>query len=179
MATVKPGILAKPPQRRTKGKIIPIAIDIIKNVIANGTKQSRAETIEIVEEEFEEMPLEEAKIVVTGGWGLNSLGGFQLAEQLAQILGGAVAGTRPAFDKGWIAESRMIGQSGKIISPKLFISLGASGATQFITGFEKSQIILAVDQNPKAPIFEIADIGIVGNLQTILPLLIKELKVDG
>lgn len=185
MATVKPGLLAEPPEREVKGEIIPIALDITENVIAvsrgpehteGETKQPRAETIEIVEEEPEEAPLEEAEIVVAGGWGLNSLGGFQLVEQLTQILGGAVAGTRPACDKGWIAESRIIGQSGRIISPRLFISLGASGAMQFASGFEKAQIILAVDQNPQAPIFEIADIGIVGNLQTILPLLIKELE---
>ena len=176
MATVKPGLMAKPPQRKLKGEIIPIDVDIIKNVVAGRTGQSRAETVEIAEEEPEETLLEEAEVVIAGGWGLNSLEGFQLVEQLAQILGGAVAGTRPAYDKGWIPESRIIGQSGKIVSPKLLISLGASGAPQFTTGLEKSQIILAVDQNPKAPIFEIADIGIVGNLQTILPLLIKEFE---
>ncbi|MBN2187046.1 MAG: electron transfer flavoprotein subunit alpha/FixB family protein [Dehalococcoidia bacterium] len=176
MATVKPGLMAKPPQKKIKGEIIPIANDLIENVIADKMGQSRAETIELVEEESEDTPLEEAEVVVAGGWGLNSLGGFHLVEQLAQILEGAVAGTRPAYDKGWIPESRMIGQSGKIVSPRLFISLGASGASQFTTGLEKSQIILAVDQNPKAPIFEMADIGIVGNLQTILPLLIKELN---
>ena len=169
MATIKPGFMTKAPPTRVEGKIIPIAVDIKE-------KDLKAETIEIVEEEPEEMPLEKAEIVVSGGWGLNALGGFAPVEELAQILGGAVAGTRPAFDKGWIPESRMVGQSGKIISPRLFISLGASGATQFTTGFEKSQIILAVDQNPKAPIFEIADVGIVGNLQTVIPLLIKELK---
>lgn len=176
MATVKPGLMAMPPQSKVAGEVIPVPSDIIEDVTASGTKQSRAETIEIVEEEPEEMPLEEAEIVIAGGWGLNSLGSFEPVEELAKVLGGAVGGTRPALDKGWIPGSRMIGQSGKVISPKLFISLGASGATQFTSGFEKSQVILAIDQNPKAPIFEIADIGIVGNLQTILPLLTKELK---
>jgi len=169
MATVKPGLMTKAPQRKVKGEVIPIAVDVKE-------KDLKAETIEIVEEEPEEMSLEEAEVVVSGGWGLNALGGFAPVEEIAAILGGVVAGTRPAFDKGWIPESRLIGISGKIVSPKLFISLGASGATQYTTGFARSQVILAVDQNPKAPIFEIADIGIVGNLQTILPLLIKELK---
>lgn len=176
MATVKPGLMSKAPQMKVEGEIILVAADLIESVIASEAKQSRAETIEVVEEEAEEMPLEKAEIVVSGGWGLNAAGGFAPVEEIARILGGAVAGTRPVFDKGWIPESRMIGISGKIVSPRLFISLGASGATQYTTGFTGSQVILAVDQNPNAAIFEIADIGIVGNLQTVLPLLIKELK---
>ncbi len=169
MATVKPNLMAKAPLRKIKGEVIHAAVEI-------GERDLRAETIEIVEEEPEEMPLEKAEVVVSGGWGLNAVGKFGPVEELAAILGGSVAGTRPAFDKGWIPESRIIGISGKIVSPRLFISLGASGATQYTTGFARSQVIVAVDQNPDAPIFEIADIGIVGNLQTILPLLIKELK---
>ena len=169
MATVKPGIMAKAPRRKAEGEIVPLAAEI------KGS-DFRAETIEIVEEELEEMPLEEAKIVVAGGWGLNSLGSFELVAELAKILGGSVGGTRPALDKGWITESRLIGQSGKTVSPDLFISLGASGAAQFTTGFEKAKAILAVEQNPQAPIFEIADIGIVGDLESVLPLLIQELK---
>lgn len=169
MATVKPNLMIKAPRRKVKGEIVPVAVEI-------EAKDLKAEAIEIVEEEPEEAPLEEAEIVVSGGWGLSAVGGFAPVEEMAKILGGAVAGTRPAFDKGWIPESRMIGISGRIVAPKLFISLGASGATQYTTGFARSQVILAVDQNPNAPIFEIADIGIVGNLQTILPLLIKELR---
>lgn len=168
MATVKPNLMTKASKRKVKGEIIQVAVEIKE-------KDLRTEAIEIVQEP-EEMPLEKAEIVVSGGWGLHALGGFAPVEEMANILGGAVAGTRPAFDKGWIPESRIIGISGKIVSPRLFISLGASGATQYTTGFARSGVILAVDQNPDAPIFEIADIGIVGNLQTILPLLIRELK---
>lgn len=79
-------------------------------------------------------------------------------------------------DKGWIPEKNMIGQSGKIISPKFFISLGASGAMHFTTGFERAKFIMAVDENPEAPIFGMADIGIAGDLRDILPLLINEFK---
>jgi electron transfer flavoprotein alpha subunit len=79
-------------------------------------------------------------------------------------------------DKGWVSQESMIGQSGKTVSPKLFISIGASGAMHFTTGFLRSKVILAIDQNPKAPIFEVADIGIVGDLRNILPLLTEELK---
>jgi electron transfer flavoprotein alpha subunit len=169
MATVKPNLMSKPPRRKVEGEVVPVPVEM-------GDGDLRAKAIEIVEEQGEEMPLEEAEIVISGGWGLHAVGGFAPLEEIASILGGAVAGTRPAFDKGWIPEGRMIGISGKVVSPKLFVSLGASGATQYTTGFARSDVILAVDQNPDAPIFEIADIGIVGNLQTILPLLIKELK---
>lgn len=168
MATVKPDLMTKASQRKVEGEIIPAAVEIEEEDL-------KVEAIEIIEEP-EELPLEKAEVVVSGGWGLNAVGGFAPVEEMATILGGAVAGTRPAFDKGWIPESRIIGISGKIVSPRLFISLGASGAAQYTTGFARSQVILAVDRNPNAPIFEVADIGIVGNLETILPLLIKELK---
>jgi electron transfer flavoprotein alpha subunit len=115
-------------------------------------------------------------MVVAGGWGLHSVGGVEAVKELAEVLGAAIGGTRPAVDKGWVSQESMIGQSGKTVSPKLFISLGASGAMHFTTGFLRSKVILAIDQNPKAPIFEVADIGIVGDLRNILPLLTEELK---
>ncbi len=80
------------------------------------------------------------------------------------------------IDKGWLTQDRMIGQSGKIVSPKIFIGLGASGAMHFTTGFERAKFIIAVDQNPEAPIFKIADIGIVGDLREVLPRLTEELS---
>ncbi len=169
MATITPNLMTRAVRRKAEAEVIQVPVEIREGDL-------RAEALEMVEGEGEEMPLEDAEIVVSGGWGLNAVGGFAPVEEIAAILGGAVAGTRPALDKGWIPESRMIGISGKIVSPKLFISLGASGATQYTTGFAGSQVIVAVDQNPAAPIFEMADIGIVGNLETILPLLINELK---
>jgi electron transfer flavoprotein alpha subunit len=102
------------------------------------------------------------------------MGGFEAVIELAKVLGAAIGGTRPTADKGWIPQESMIGQSGKTVSPELFISIGASGAMHFTTGFLRSKVILAVDQNPKAPIFEVADIGIVGDLSDILPLLTEE-----
>ena len=99
-------------------------------------------------------------------------------QELADILRGAVAGTRPAMDKGWVDEARMIGQSGKTVKPGLFVSLGASGAMHYTTGFMGSKVVLAVDKNPQAPIFQMADIGIVGDLHEVVPCLIEELKKD-
>ena len=104
------------------------------------------------------------------------MGGFEAVEELAQVLGGTVAGTRPAFDAGWIPHERMIGQSGRIVAPRLLVTLGVSGAPQFSTGVLNSGVILAIDRNHDAPIFEMADIGIVGDLREVLPLLIDRVR---
>jgi len=169
MGTVRPGVFPRPERSEEgTGEIVRL-IPRIKGV------DSKARTVESFEDEHLEMPLEGADIVVAGGWGLHSMGGFEAVIRLAKVLGAAVGGTRPTADKGWIPQESMIGQSGKTVSPKLFVSIGASGAMHFTTGFLRSKLILAVDQNPKAPIFEVADIGIVGDLKDILPLLTEEL----
>ena len=129
--------------------------------------------VAIAEEPHPEVSLESANRIVAGGWGLHSVGGFKPIEELARILGAVVGGTRPAVDEGWIPEDLMIGQSGKTVSPELFISIGASGAMHYTTGFSRSKVVLAVDRNPEAPIFQMADVGIVGDLEDILPCLIS------
>jgi electron transfer flavoprotein alpha subunit len=171
IATVCPRVMTKCRWEERNGEIITLAVDI--------QEELKAETLEMVPEESSGVPLEEAEVVVAGGWGLLSSGGFEPVTELAKVLGGAVAGTRPAVDSGWVPEHRMVGQSGKTVSPKLFISVGASGAPQFTTGFLKAKVVLAIDQNPKAPIFEVADIGLVGDLREILPCLVAELKEAG
>ena len=125
--------------------------------------------MEITEEAENDLPIEEAEVVVAAGWGVNALGSMDLVRELAEVLEGAVAGTRPLLDKGWITSDCMIGQSGKVIGPNLLVSLGASGAMHFSTGFERAKFVLAVDQNPLAPIFQSADVGIVGDLREVLP----------
>jgi electron transfer flavoprotein alpha subunit len=173
MATVKPGVFSKAVRdENRKGKIIKVKPDV------RDKDFSRIETVEMVEESPKGKLLESADVVVCGGWGMNALGDFSKVEELADILGGAVAGTRPAVDKGWVDEARMIGQSGKTVGPGLFVSLGASGAMHYTTGFMGSKVVLAVDQNPQAPIFQMADIGIVGDLREVVPCLIEELKKD-
>lgn len=170
MATIKPGIFDLPTAKKGKtGETIRIAAQL-------SDKCFRAETLEVSEERPGGITLEEAENVVALGWGVHAAGVFKLAQELADVLGAAVGGTRPMADAGWIAEDRMIGQSGKIVSPGLFISLGASGAMHFTTGFAKSKFILAVDQNPKAPIFDMADIGIIADLREALPHLIAEFR---
>jgi len=170
MATVTPGIMERPVRDEARqGEVIPVTPRV-------EAKDLRARTVEMMEEKVEGIPLEAADVVVAAGWGLYSMGGAEPAERLARLLGGAVAGTRPAVDKGWVPPERMIGQSGKTVKPRLFISLGASGAMHFTTGFLKSKTILAIDRNPQAPIFQICDVGIVGDLRDVLPVLEAKLK---
>jgi electron transfer flavoprotein alpha subunit len=171
--TVKPGVLPKAVRNENKkGKIIRVKPDV------RDEDFRQIETVEVVEEPPKGKSLELADVVVCGGWGMNALGDFSKVQELADILGGVVAGTRPAMDKGWVDEARMIGQSGKTVRPGLFVSLGASGEMHYTTGFMGSKVVLAVDQNPQAPIFQMADIGIVGDLREVIPCLIAELKKD-
>ncbi len=148
------------------------ALARLRDMRALDDRLFRAETLEVVEQ-AEPRPIEEAETVIGVGWGAYSLGNLKMVEELAGVLGAAIGGTRPLVDKGWIPPEHMIGQSGRIVSPKLFISLGASGAMHFTTGFQRAGLVLAVDQNPEAPIFKAADIGIVGDLRRVLPLLIE------
>jgi electron transfer flavoprotein alpha subunit len=168
MATVKPGMFPPPPPRPGSGEVIPVRVE---------GEASRLDIVEVVVPPEEVASLEQAEVIIAGGWGLSSLGGFSAVEELARVLGGSVAGTRPALDAGWIPPERMVGQSGKTVAPQLLVTLGVSGAAQFATGVLNSKFILAVDSNPRAPIFEMADIGIVGDLQEVLPLLINKVKM--
>ena len=173
VVTVKPGVLPKAVRdENKKGEIIRVKPDV------RDEDFRRIETVEVVEESPKGKSLESADVVVCGGWGMNALGDFSKVQELADVLGGIVAGTRPAMDKGWVDEARLIGQSGKTASPGLFVSLGASGAMHYTSGFMGSKVVLAVDQNPQAPIFQMADIGIVGDLREVLPCLIEELEKD-
>ena len=118
--------------------------------------------------------LEEAEIVVVGGAGLGNIRGFGLARELAATMGGEIAATRPPVLNHWIDENRLIGQTGKTVRPKLLISAGTSGAVQYTSGIMESETIVAIDRDPRAPIFQWADIGLVADAQTVLPLLTQK-----
>ncbi len=119
----------------------------------------------------EDVNIEDAEILVGGGRGLGEAGNFELAENLAKSLGGAVAATRAVVDAGWYPYAAQIGQTGKTVAPKLYLAAGISGAIQHKVGMHRSENILAVNKDPNAPIFEFCDLGIVGDLHKILPKL--------
>ncbi len=136
----------------------------------------KAEMVEQAHEEQSGPSIEEADILVTGGRGLGAPEKFSIVEELAAALGGAVASTRAVVDSGWYPYATQVGQTGKVVSPKLYIGAGVSGAIQHKVGMQTSQTIVAINKDPNAPIFEFSDLGIVGDLNDIVPKLTELVK---
>jgi len=132
---------------------------------------TQAEMLEQAHAEQQGPSIEDADVIVAGGRGLGEPEKFALAEQLAQALGGAVAATRAVVDAGWYPYSAQVGQTGKTVSPKLYVALGISGAIQHKVGMQGSNVIVAINKDPNAPIFEFSDLGVVGDLHEIVPKL--------
>ncbi|MCF2135877.1 MAG: electron transfer flavoprotein subunit alpha [Candidatus Thorarchaeota archaeon] len=171
MATVRPNVF-KPtdPDPSRTGEIEKVDIKV-------SPLQVRTKVLDSVREVVEGMkPVEEADIVVCSGRGIKDPSNLDLPRQLAQLLDAAVGGSRPIVDAGWLPPSQQVGQSGRTISPKLYFALGISGAIQHLAGMSSSDIIVAVNKDPEAPIFEIADFGIVGDLFEVVPAIIEEIK---
>ncbi len=170
MATVRPGVFKERPHDETASAQV---------IYLEPGEFCQAEDVELLDEEElqdDGARLEDASLVVSVGLGAADPKRFQLALHLARLLGGQIGGTRPLVKKGILAEERMIGQTGRSISPKVLISLGTSGALQYTAGIQNSQFIIALDRNPHAPIFKQADLGIVGNIEEILPRLLRTLE---
>ena len=144
--------------------------------VAAAACELRAVVKEAVQELSESVNLEDAEVIVAGGHGMGSAENFQLVYELAELLGGMVGASRPAIDDGWAPRNRQIGQSGKIVAPKLYIACGISGAIQHVSGMTGSGFIVAINKDENAPIFDVADVCIVGNVTDILPLMIEEIK---
>lgn len=139
-------------------------------------KDFKTRIAEIIEEASEEVNLEEARIIVSGGRGMGSEENFKLIYELAEAFGGVVGASRPVIENGWISRQHQVGQSGKIVSPDLYVAVGISGAVQHLSGMSGSKYIIAINKDEDAPIFGVADAGIVGDALKILPLFIEAVK---
>jgi len=170
MATVRPMVMtALPPDLERQG--------IINEIDTSAFKlNSRVKVLASIIANADKVKLAEADIVVAGGRGVEGAKGFALLNELADLMGGSVAASRAVVDAGWIDYPYQVGQTGKTVAPKLYICCGISGAIQHLVGMQSSEVIVAINKDPAAPIFDIATYGIVGDLFEVLPSLIEQLK---
>lgn len=167
MATVRPGVMQKLERDETRtGILVEVAADIKASDI-------RTEVLEVVKAAKEIVSLTDAEIICSGGRGLGDASGFQLIEKFARCVGGVVGSSRAAVDAGWIDHSHQVGQTGTTVKPKIYFACGISGAIQHLAGMQTSDLIVAINKDPEAPIFEVADFGIVGDLYKVIPCLIE------
>ncbi|MBP1736098.1 MAG: Electron transfer flavoprotein alpha/beta-subunit [Deltaproteobacteria bacterium] len=170
MATVRPKTL--PPAERNasrQGKVVPVEGKVDPSAL-------KVKVVERIKEEVEGVKLEDAEVVVSGGRGIGNAQNWGMVKELARALGAAVGATRPACDEGWAPVTLQVGQSGKVVSPKLYIAVALSGAMSHIAGCLGSKVIVAINKDKEANIFNVAHFGIVGDYKEVLPALTAKLK---
>ncbi len=174
MATVRPGVMKKNEFNQAKAD----ACEIVKPAFQLAESDIQTEVVEVVKAAKKLVDLIGADFIVSVGRGISKdvEGGIKLAEELAEVLGGVVGGSRATIDSGWLSADHQVGQTGKTVHPKVYIALGISGAIQHKAGMQDSECIIAVNKNDTAPIFEIADYGICGDLFKVTPMLIEAIK---
>ncbi len=169
MATVRPGVMQKiKPIENASAKVENFKVDF--------EGHQNVEILEVVKSVVEKMDIQDAKILVSGGRGMGCPENFQLLRDLADALGGEVSSSRACVDAGWVEKDIQVGQTGKTVRPNLYIACGISGAIQHLAGMEDSDVIIAINKDENAPIFEVADYGIVGDVTKILPIFTEKVK---
>ena len=173
IALTRPNTFPLPDKRRgdRKGEVLPVDLYV-------DPAQVRLEVLEVVRTATEQLDLTEAEVIVTGGRGMKKAENFQLLDDLADVLSATIGATRGVVDSGWRPHNDQVGKSGKTVSPTLYFAVGLSGAIHHVMGMDTSKVVVAINKDAQAPIFQYSDYGVLGDLFEVLPLLTEELKKE-